>query len=124
MHDAIAAFHLRLAGVTLPALTGSLESAGGRRNHGSFVPCHTSLLAAGPGRPLDGSVEYRTVAANATRLESRREGAVARAVRKRILPDLDFPTPRTLQRFLSAAGLIEEATRGFVVYTSTWRAVS
>jgi len=37
------------------------------------------------------------------------------------LPDPDFITQRTLRRLLSAAGFIEETTRGFVVYTSTWR---
>lgn len=40
------------------------------------------------------------------------------------LPDPDFIAPRALRRLLSAAGFIEEATRGFVVYTSTWRTAS
>jgi ubiquinone/menaquinone biosynthesis C-methylase UbiE len=40
------------------------------------------------------------------------------------LPDPDFLTPRALRRLLSAAGFIEETTRGFVVYTSTWRVAS
>jgi SAM-dependent methyltransferase len=37
------------------------------------------------------------------------------------LPDPDFVTRRTLRRELSAAGFVEERTRGRIFYTSTWR---
>jgi ubiquinone/menaquinone biosynthesis C-methylase UbiE len=37
------------------------------------------------------------------------------------LPDPDFVTRRTLRRELSAAGFVEERTRGHFFYTSTWR---
>jgi ubiquinone/menaquinone biosynthesis C-methylase UbiE len=37
-------------------------------------------------------------------------------------PDPDFVTKRTLRRELSGAGFREEATRGHLFYTSTWRA--
>jgi ubiquinone/menaquinone biosynthesis C-methylase UbiE len=40
------------------------------------------------------------------------------------LPDPDYLTPRVLRSELSAAGFIEESTRGLVVYTSTWRTAS
>lgn len=35
-------------------------------------------------------------------------------------PDPDFVTPRTLRRELAAAGFVEQDTRGWLVYTSTW----
>jgi hypothetical protein len=37
------------------------------------------------------------------------------------LPDPDFIPVGTLRRELSAAGFVEERTRGRVAYTSTWR---
>ncbi len=37
------------------------------------------------------------------------------------LPDPDYITRRALRRELSAAGFIEERTRGALMYTSTWR---
>ncbi len=37
------------------------------------------------------------------------------------LPDPDFIPPATLRRELSAAGFVEEQTRGWAMYTSTWR---
>ena len=36
------------------------------------------------------------------------------------LPDPDFVTPRQLRRELSAAGFVEERTKGWLWYTSTW----
>lgn len=39
------------------------------------------------------------------------------------LPDPDFVTRKTLRRELSAAGFIEERTRGHFFYASTWRLV-
>jgi ubiquinone/menaquinone biosynthesis C-methylase UbiE len=35
-------------------------------------------------------------------------------------PDPDFVTPRALRRELAASGFREEATRGHLIYTSTW----
>ena len=37
------------------------------------------------------------------------------------LPDPDFITPGTLRQDLRAAGFVEERTRGWLWYTSTWR---
>jgi ubiquinone/menaquinone biosynthesis C-methylase UbiE len=37
------------------------------------------------------------------------------------LPDPDFVTLRSLRRELSAHGFVEEASRGYLVYASTWR---
>jgi ubiquinone/menaquinone biosynthesis C-methylase UbiE len=37
------------------------------------------------------------------------------------LPDPDFLTPGTLRRELRVAGFVEERTRGWLCYTSTWR---
>ena len=37
------------------------------------------------------------------------------------LPDPDFIPPATLRRELRAAGFVEERTRGWAMYTSTWR---
>ncbi len=36
------------------------------------------------------------------------------------LPDPDFVTPRALRRELTAAGFVEEETRGWLFYTSRW----
>ena len=38
-------------------------------------------------------------------------------------PDPDFVTLRTLRREMREAGFVEEASRGRLVYTSTWRIV-
>jgi ubiquinone/menaquinone biosynthesis C-methylase UbiE len=40
-----------------------------------------------------------------------------------LMPDPDFIPRATLRRELSAAGFVEESTRGFLWYTSTWRVV-
>jgi ubiquinone/menaquinone biosynthesis C-methylase UbiE len=40
-----------------------------------------------------------------------------------LFPDPDFITKATLRRELGAAGFVEEATRGHLFYTSTWRSV-
>jgi ubiquinone/menaquinone biosynthesis C-methylase UbiE len=39
------------------------------------------------------------------------------------LPDPDFVTLGSLRRELRAAGFVEEQTRGWLCYTSTWRTV-
>jgi ubiquinone/menaquinone biosynthesis C-methylase UbiE len=92
---------LQASGVELPLRSGSLDRI-----------VLIAVLGELPDRPR-AMREFRRVLRPGGRLSISEQ-----------LPDPDFVTKGTLRRELSGAGFREEATRGHLVYTSTWSAAA